>query len=93
MEASLQQAFSGGDYTGTRTIEMSCKSTFCRLEAEHEGSEAADAFSAIRHDIPGSFVLKNFSADASGRSRTVAYFFRDERGGDNSVYRELRAGR
>jgi hypothetical protein len=89
MEPLLQEALATGEFPGTRAIELGCKSTFCRLEVEHDNAVGADEFEAVRHHIPGSFYLKNLPAGPDGRSRTVAYFLRDERARDNVVYREL----
>jgi hypothetical protein len=85
-EAELGKAFSSGKYEGTRLLSAACKSSFCRMEAEHDTTDNGVAFERIRHDVSGNFYLQHFDATDSSKARTVVFFVRDGQRERNPLY-------
>ena len=70
-EAELGKVFAAGKYKGTRLVSTACKSSFCRMEAEHDTMDNGVDFERIRRDVGGNFYLEHFEATGSTKARTT----------------------
>lgn len=85
MQAKLESTFREGGFEGTQMVGTDCRATFCRMEVTHDGFDSQINFEEIRSKIPGSYHMQKLEPDASGKSRTVAFFIREGREEQNVI--------
>lgn len=85
MQAKLESTFREGGFEGTQMVGTDCRTTFCRMEVTHDGFDSQVSFEEIRSKIPGSYHMQKLEPDASGKSRTVAFFIREGREEQNVI--------
>ena len=91
MEGMIAFASQRELYQGSTISTPSCKSTFCRFEAFHDGRDSKDNFELIRRELPNSYHMQHFDQE-DGSSRTVMYFIREGEEMNNVIFNTLNPG-
>ena len=88
MENQIALASQNELYQGSTIGTASCKSTFCRFEAFHDGMDTRDNFELIRRELPNSYHMQNFDL-GDGSSKTVMYVIREGEEFNNIIFSTL----
>ncbi|WDE06735.1 hypothetical protein SG34_007475 [Thalassomonas viridans] len=91
MESMISYASQGELYQGSKIGSPSCKSSFCRFEAFHDGMDSQDNFELIRRELPNSYHMQHFDT-GGGSSRTVMYVIRQGEEMKNIIFNTLNPG-
>jgi hypothetical protein len=79
VESQVSNAFSTAGFAGSALESVQCRTTFCRVVAQHDSEAARDEFEELAFMVPLGTV--GIPVGSEGDLKTVVYFIR--RGYDN----------
>jgi hypothetical protein len=92
MESTLRRAFDSGHYDGSMVLAITCQTSTCKMEVQHEDPASSHGFERIVRDVPGNFYMQHLDSDQTGgKPQTIAFFVRKGREANSALARAMSA--